>query len=1484
MFRWLSFDLRKKLTFVGKTIVLDGENGSKRIIKVWTNGVVSFIQLSCVKISFFGEFVISNSRCQQWRRKKVNKEKNIPEKIEENSKVVTKRRLQSHSGKTYESHNLCRECHRIGCSYRSMESLSKMYQVWFDEESNFSDDHDLIKLLSLSASSTCNSCSSSKRCKSPGNWRSLKEGKKQSKYSLIGFCKNFFRDYRHALAFSMTLAQDGDVEKNPGPDQPGGGSERAATGRRSRVRRSNVSVTSMNVRGLNDETKLRHLVNYCYKKVTKDKDVIFLFQESFLTKPGKIPYLWRGNFFLTPGTGNSCGCITFLSNHINVIESKIIGNRGHVLVCQKVGDVGISYIVANIYAPCPNVKEKITFFEQVFETLGELELKYDCSNIILGGDFNLNFNSNETMNRNYSAQESRIAKIVLDLMREAQLCEGWKGEKKFTWRRPNTDIFSTIDKILISQEKFEVIESSTNWSVSFSDHAALEVELKLKESEIFERSKVTRLDPSLMKVPEIKAQIEREFLEMFKDAGTDWNPHLKLEFAKMCIRTVVEKAQADRKVKESSEEEEVDKELNLAIEALQNSNTEQRHKEDLIEYVEELRNKKALFIEKKGQRLAEKLGTKWYNEGEKSTKYFLRLLNRSNPDSFKSVENKFGVKVTSQKQIEEEVVAFYKDLYENYDKEHIVENAANDDFFKNLESVSAETEGTVTAPIGVEELGKTLSGCRDSAPGPDGIPYSYYKGLWRHLGPLLVEAWNYSVSHGKLCPSHKASFLRLIPKPGKDKSKLTNWRPITLSNCDHKLITKTYANRMSLAVAQKIKERQTAYIKGRLINDNVRALLGSINVANLDAHVDGLLVSLDAKKAFDSVEHNYIEKCLIKFGLAKFVPIFKTLYRELRSDVIINGRIVNGFKILRGVKQGDALSCILFIMCMEPLLRNIEENVLIEQLDSVALNSQIPKAYAYADDVNAVLKNNPEGLRELFCEYERLTRASGLELNADKTEIMHLKSINQNENDVTPLVFNVNYCRKAYRLESCQKVKVNGILLQQNSTKMKDANVDNAVAKMNKILKQWSMRHLSILGKILIAKTFAISQVIYIMQSFDISEKHIKLINNCLYKFIWNRNFSASKAPERINREITNTPIELGGLGMLDVSAVDKGIKLRALARIVESKHPFLKIIQEKIDWGDYFNPKIRQKVDGVSTEGIRILKEYRNRDLEGDGPTSDRKQIAVIKSLKLESIVSNTGKNSIAYFNARRAGIDTVGSLNPDLNGLGRFFKLSIKRKIESIIRLPGDEDFIRSGLYRTSFRVKNKFMDISKLSSKEFRNSIQMLKPILNLKIGVLLTPSESFNWGSSLRKVNSVRHKSTILKVGHGVVYTKEKLFRFGLIDSPNCARCGEVENLEHKFATCNYVNRIWEVALRLTSKLKNGNDTNAEILKEILGVSVGNNSLLLSIHGEILQRILYLKDNSDHLLHPKALVNFALKYVLKNERKAENKTEIASLLEC
>ena len=107
------------------------------------------------------------------------------------------------------------------------------------------------------------------------------------------------------------------------------------------------------------------------------------------------------------------------------------------------------------------------------------------------------------------------------------------------------------------------------------------------------------------------------------------------------------------------------------------------------------------------------------------------------------------------------------------------------------------------------------------------------------------------------------SFLKLIPKIEKDLKKLINWRSITLSNCDHKLITKIYAQRLSSAMAACVKENQTAYVKGRMINDNIRSILSSIEVANSEREIDALIVSLDAEKAFDSVSHQYIEKCLI---------------------------------------------------------------------------------------------------------------------------------------------------------------------------------------------------------------------------------------------------------------------------------------------------------------------------------------------------------------------------------------------------------------------------------------------------------------------------------------------------------------------------------------------------------------------------------------------------------------------------------------------
>ena len=657
----------------------------------------------------------------------------------------------------------------------------------------------------------------------------------------------------------------GNVETNPGP---GPASASRSQGVQNRTTKGHdLQVTTYNVRGLGDENKLRHLINLIYKNgPSKNSDLIFCLQETYVTAPGKIPYLWRGNYHLTPGTGSAIGCVTLLSSHLNVIEAIDVDGRAHILALQRSVDSQVSYIIANIYAPNKNNSDKLEFLENVFDKVSEFSERFNCKNTLLLGDFNLVFKDDETKNRCYRNQEKRIASCVKDFADALDLADIWNdntGRKSFTWRRPNTDCFSTIDRIFYPNKLLKSMDAKANWSFSFSDHAAVIACFDRIEKHHAARSRITRLDPSLAKSKRYGPIIIQEYQTMLDTAPVAWDPNQKLEFAKMCIRTVVEKVQADRKRQEVTEEEALNAELETATNKL--SSGQSRNPNLLIDHIESLRAQKSVIIEEKGTRLAEKLGTKWYNEGEKSTRYFMRLLNRSNPDNFEAIIREDGSLVETETEIEAEIVTFYKKLYEEK------KNVTNQDdlFFDQVDPISDEEDIWITEPLTVESLRDTLHTCQDYAPGPDGIPYSYLGLLWASFGKILCDAWNFSLAKGVLPPSHKTSFLKLIPKAGKDLKKLTNWRPITLSNCDHKLITKTYAKKLCDKLASKIGERQTAYLKGRLINDNIRGIVATADLLERDDQT-GLVVSLDAKKAFDSVDHKYIETCLKKIWVHTF--------------------------------------------------------------------------------------------------------------------------------------------------------------------------------------------------------------------------------------------------------------------------------------------------------------------------------------------------------------------------------------------------------------------------------------------------------------------------------------------------------------------------------------------------------------------------------------------------------------------------------------
>ena len=173
-------------------------------------------------------------------------------------------------------------------------------------------------------------------------------------YSSPGHLPATKEKHNKALAefLKLLLLRGGDVEEHPGPgDVEDRNQDNHAIPNRRTVRPS-ISLLSYNVRGLGDEKKLRHLLNHCYKQQGGPNMDFFCFlQETYVASQTKLPYMWRGNFHLTPGNGHSCGCVTLLSHHINITETRELGERGHILACQKSGERKASYILANVYAP-----------------------------------------------------------------------------------------------------------------------------------------------------------------------------------------------------------------------------------------------------------------------------------------------------------------------------------------------------------------------------------------------------------------------------------------------------------------------------------------------------------------------------------------------------------------------------------------------------------------------------------------------------------------------------------------------------------------------------------------------------------------------------------------------------------------------------------------------------------------------------------------------------------------------------------------------------------------------------------------------------------------------------------------------------------------------------------------------------------------------------------------------------------------------------
>ena len=161
-------------------------------------------------------------------------------------------------------------------------------------------------------------------------------------------------------------------------------------------------------------------------------------------------------------------------------------------------------IVANAYAPNGQGEDKKAFFEEIHQLINDSSTNFNCQKLILAGDLNLVFNASEVKNRAFNQAEERMSQLAKGLFDSLNLVDGWDfaQRKCYTWmtNRTGQEVFSTLDRIMFTQEGLILKEKLTDWSFSVSDHAAVVATFNFNTQAKNNNPMSSRLDPKLPQV------------------------------------------------------------------------------------------------------------------------------------------------------------------------------------------------------------------------------------------------------------------------------------------------------------------------------------------------------------------------------------------------------------------------------------------------------------------------------------------------------------------------------------------------------------------------------------------------------------------------------------------------------------------------------------------------------------------------------------------------------------------------------------------------------------------------------------------------------------------------------------------------------------------------------------------------------------------------------------------------------------------------
>ena len=308
----------------------------------------------------------------------------------------------------------------------------------------------------------------------------------------------------------------------------------------------------------------------------------------------------------------------------------------------------------------------------------------------------------------------------------------------------------------------------------------------------------------------------------------------------------------------------------------------------------------------------------------------------------------------------------------------------------------------------LEELREAKKQLRfGKAPGEDGIMPELLKIV--DIDDIILRISNKFYMEKQM--PDQLGILNLLPLPKSgDLSKTENYRGIALTSLIMKTINRMILNRLRPVIDPLLRGNQSGFRPGRSTVAQVFALRRIIEEVSKNK-LPAVLVFIDFKKAFDSINHQTMFNILKAYGVPpRMLEAIKLCYQNLKAKVISPDGDTDIFKIYAGVMQGDTLAPFLFVTVLDYALRNAingfeeELGLTINKRQSRRVGAESLCDLDFADDI-VLMSNAVKQAQELLLRVEKECKGVGLMLNSKKTKSMYLNvDVEQLKNEVGEVI------------------------------------------------------------------------------------------------------------------------------------------------------------------------------------------------------------------------------------------------------------------------------------------------------------------------------------------------------------------------------------------------------------------------------------------------------------------------------------------------